>query len=168
MALVRRMSRAGVVVASAALLSSCMLAADVTTLNDYAPSDGTRIEVADGVSIENLMVLTEGEAGHVVGTVVNNDHEPATVLIDIGQTGNPSPVEVPAGGNVALHEANVTIESVDAAPGSTLATAVQGPEGFNEVREIPVLDGTLPEYAEFLEQAASPGSESASDSESSS
>lgn len=160
MAVVQRMTRAGVVLASAALLSSCMLASDFTTLNPYAPSDGIRIEVADGVNVENLLVLTpgEGETGHVVGTIVNNSPEMVTVLIDIGETGNPSPFDVPGNGNIALHEANVTIESVDAAPGATIGTHVQGPDGFSEVRRTPVLDGTLPEYAEFLEQASSPES----------
>lgn len=166
MAVARRMSRAGLAVASAALLSSCMLASPVTTLEEYAPSDGTRIAVADGVAVENLLVLTEaeGEVGHVVGTIVNRSGETVTVQLDIGETGAPSPFEVPAGGNVALHDANVTVESIEAAPGATVPTAVQGPDGFNDVREVPVLDGTLPEYAEFLEQADSPGSGSESPS----
>ena len=162
MSVVRRMTQAGLVVSSAALLSSCMLAADVTTLNQYAPSDGTRVQVGDRVSVENLMVLTEGEGevGHVVGTIVNGSAEPATVLIDVGETGAPAPFEVPADSHISLHEANVTVESVGAAPGATLGTAVQGPDGFSDVLSIPVLDGTLAEYSEFLEQADSPESSS--------
>ncbi|MGC5628249.1 hypothetical protein ACPYO6_08395 [Georgenia sp. Z1344] len=166
MAVPQRLTRVGVAVASAALLSSCMLAADVTTLNPYAPSDGTRVQVADGVAVENLLVLTEGEGevGHVVGSIVNNTLEPVTVQLDVGETGAPAPFEVPAESHIPLHEANVTIEAVEGAPGSTLPTAVQGPGGFSSVIEIPVLDGTLAEYSEFLEQADSPesGSESSS------
>lgn len=158
MAVLKRLARAGVVLASAALLASCQLAVHPVTTNGYAPSDGIRVVVSDGVNVENLMVITEGEGepGFVVGSIVNNTREDVTVLLDVGETGSPAPFEVPAGGNINITESDMTIESVEAAPGATIPTSVQGPDGFHEVRATPVLDGTLPEYAEFLETATAP------------
>jgi hypothetical protein len=158
MAVLKRLARAGVVLASAAVLASCQLATHPITTNGYGPSDGIRVVVADGINVENLLVVTEaeGETGYVVGSIVNNTGTDATVLLDIGETGNPSPFEVPARGNINLTESDMTVEAVDAAPGATIPTEIQGPDGFNEVRATPVLDGTLPEYAEFLETATAP------------
>ncbi|TRW43230.1 hypothetical protein [Georgenia yuyongxinii] len=152
---IRRSAIAATMLGAALVLAGCSVANPITTQMAYAPSDGIRVEVADGVVVENLMVLTEskGGEGHVVGAVVNRSKENALVTLILGEGGGGVPVRVPAGGTADLLADGVTVASVGVAPGAVLPSTV-GAEGAGQVSvDVPVLDGTIPPYDEVLGQA---------------
>jgi hypothetical protein len=142
----RRGLAVGIALAVAAGLGAC---SPITTKLQYAASDGVRVEVGDAVTVQNLMIVAaaQGEPGAVQGAVVNNGGEDATVTI------GSLTVTAPAGETVLLGGAEgeeLVVDSVPAAPGATaqLPVGLAGAEG--ETVYVPVLDGTLPEYADLV------------------
>lgn len=152
---IRRTPLATAVVVGALALAGCSVANPITTAMPYAPSDGVRVEVTDGVTVENLMVLTdgEGEEGHVLGAVVNRSSEDVEVTITLGEDGGSVPVDVAAGESVNLAEAGITTAAVGAAPGAVLDATVGATGSGDVAAAVPVLDGTIPPYDEYLDQA---------------
>ncbi|WP_043499256.1 hypothetical protein [Georgenia sp. SUBG003] len=136
-------------------LAGCSVASPITTAKPYAPSDGIRVAVTDEVSVENLMILTdgEGEEGHLLGAVVNRSGERVEVSFSFEGGGSSVPVRVGAGEHVNFTEAGITVPGVDAAPGATVATTVSEPAAGGTDVQVPVLDGTIPPYDEFLDEA---------------
>ena len=137
------------------LLAGCSVANPITTAQPYAPSDGIRVALTDDVSVENLMVLTKGKGqeGHLLGAVVNRSGENVEVTFTIGEGGASVPVRVDAGDEVNFTDAGITTQSVDAAPGATVPATVSMPSAGDTQVQIPVLDGTIPPYDEYLDQA---------------
>lgn len=137
---------AGIVLTVAAGLGAC---SPITTKVQYAPSDGVRVAVSDTVTVQNLMLVSagKGERGAFQGGVVNNGAQDATVAI------GDATVPVPAGATVLLGGTQgeaLEIDAVTAAPGATLDVAV-GLDGTpGETVHVPVLDGTLAEYADLV------------------
>jgi hypothetical protein len=117
-----------------------------------APSEGVQVELTEQVRAENLLVVAEEEGGEgrLSGALVNDTAQDVRFVVVVA--GEQLDVEVPARGTVLLgvdEPADVAV--VPAAPGSlaevTLATTSQGAVTAG----IPVLDGTLPHYADFLD-----------------
>jgi hypothetical protein len=150
---IRRSAIAAAVLGVGLVLGGCAVGNPITTQYSYAPSDGVRVQAADGVSVENLMVLTEGEGqpGHLLGAVVNHTTQDVRVSLTVGQ-GSAVPVHVPAEGEVNLADQKVTTSSVSVPPGATVPGTVSA-DGTGEISvEVPVLDGTLPAYDQYLRQ----------------
>lgn len=133
---------------AALLLGGCGFASPIQTQQTYSASDGVRVSLADGVRIENLMVLTsaEGEAGQLLGAVVNGSADDARVSISV--SGDVTNVRVPAGETVSLLEESEPITAVEAPPGATVEASIEF--RGTTVRAIPVLDGTIPPYDEYM------------------
>lgn len=150
---IRRSAIAAAVLGVGLVLGGCAVANPITTQFSYAPSDGVRVQAADGVSVENLLVLTEGEGkpGHLLGAVVNHTTQDVRVTLTVGQ-GSAIPVRVPAEGEVNLTDQKATTSSVSVPPGATVPATVSA-DGTGEISvEVPVLDGTIPPYDEYLQQ----------------
>lgn len=144
---------AAVVVGSALSLGGCTFANDITTLGPYAASDGVRVEVGDGVSVENLMVLTEGGGAeaYVLGSIVNRTREEVEVTLDIA--GAQAPFTLGPGETVNLTEERLTAQSVAEAPGATTPGTVSSSGSGTVEVSVPVLDGTIPPYDTYLDEA---------------
>lgn len=150
----RTIAVAGVSAAGALLLAAC--APTTTTLN-YDPSDGVGVSVlgADNTELRgiNLLVVSaaEGEPGNVLGALSNTSAEDATFTLQSPGAG-PLVVEVPAGDTVYLNsEAGepALIDLVTAAPGDYLDATLSVGADTKEF-QLPVFDGTLPEYADYV------------------
>lgn len=146
----RRVLGAAAAAALALTMSGCAFASPISTQDAYAPSDGARVVLSQGssdVRAENVMILTagEGEAAQIFGVLANDSGTDATVVVDV--EGQGSEVEVPAGGTVDLSELD-PFEGLSAAPGATVEAAFTY-EG-TVTKAIPVLDGTLAPYDEYL------------------
>lgn len=126
------------------------------------PSDGetpnSKENGKEVIQFRNIMVISsaEGAPGRVLGTILNQSEKDATVTLAF--PGETLTVKVPAGKEVRLEdEANeILLKSTEAAPGLTLKTTVSSdvtPEPSEFL--VPVLDGTLEEYASYLPNAAS-------------
>ena len=153
-----RRRRSGRVLASAAalavVLSGCSATNEITTRNEYAASDGVRAELGD-VVMGNLLVLTsaEGEAGTVLGSLTNNGQSDVEITLGVGEGGAQDPIDLPAGGTVLLgpeQDVELEVDSVPAAPGALVDVTVTSDAGGSSTVRVPVLDGTLAEYADLV------------------
>lgn len=145
----------GAVAATGALLLAAC-SPTTTTLN-YDASDGVGVSVLGEENRDlrgiNLLVVSaaEGEAGTVVGALANETAQDAAFTLE-APGASPVTLDVPAGGTVYLGTETgeaVALDTVDAAPGGYL-DAVLSVGGDSKEFQLPVLDGTLPEYAELL------------------
>ena len=135
-----------------------------TTIH-YAASDGVNADVAD-IDLRNIMVIAENEKsdGRVLGSIINNGKNDVTV--DFNFESGAKSVTVKPGETVRLEDdAHKLIVSPSGAnPGLTLENTKVTAGSDNTTMNIPVLDGTLEEYAPYLPNAASAESSAASTS----
>ncbi|WP_208012559.1 hypothetical protein [Cellulomonas shaoxiangyii] len=147
--------------ASAAVLAGCSATNQITTISDYPPSDGVAITV-DEVRALNLLVVTEAEGapGLLVGALSNTSGEDTTVTLTV-EGGEAVEVDVPSAGTVLMggtdapgryRTAEVPVAAVAAPPGGMTSVTISTPAGGSSSVSVPVLDGTLAEYAPLLEQ----------------
>lgn len=136
-----------------ALAGGCAVMNPITTAHPYAPSDGIRVPLNQALVVENLMVLTDGDgtSGHILGAVVNRSNEPAEVSLTIGEGGSPIPVRIDAQDEVNLTNAGITAESLEAEPGAVVPSVVSSESSGDMTVQVPVLDGTIPPYDDYLE-----------------
>lgn len=151
--LTRRAGSSAAALATAALLAGCSATNPITTSFDYDPSDGVSQRLGD-VRVGNLLVLTaeEGGPGTFVGFVANGGGQPASVVIAVGGEQSDE-IEVPAGQTVLIGpEGDQTVEvgAVPAAPGSKIEVTVTTDVSGAATVQVPVLDGTFPEYADLV------------------
>lgn len=122
----------------------------ITTQNQYAASDGILVDIADGVRGINLLVVSDGDgaAGSLLGAIANNTGDDVSVTVG-PEGGQPLEIPVNAGQTVYLNTDTgfaAQFGMVDAAPGATLPIVLITDGGDPTTVEVPVLDGTLPEY----------------------
>jgi hypothetical protein len=160
---------AGPRLAAAALavcaLSGCSLMSPQTTQNvTYAPSDGVQGELGE-VKVRNVMVLTaeQGAPAEVVGSLFNGSGDDVEVEVVVREpSDDPAAPNDPLttstlqlDGNQSLSigpqaDEQVEIDGLDVVIGTFAEITFIG-GGGSLVLQAPVLDGTLPEYAELLE-----------------
>lgn len=129
------------------LLGSCAWASPIQTQQLYAPSDGARFDLAADVRVENMFVLSEGagEPAQLMGVVVNDTSRPVTVTIDI--EGSSEDVRVPARELANLRD-QAPLPSFEPLPGQAVEVSLTWSGTVKGT--IPVLDGTIPPYDEYM------------------
>jgi hypothetical protein len=153
---------AGAAVAAAAL-TGCSATNPMTTETPYSASDGVRAQIGD-VRASNLILVSEahGKPGVLTGALTNDGDKDTTVSITIGETA-PTSVDVASHQTVLLlgedtqGQADVRTPAADTAPGGLTDVTLATPTDGSYTVRVPVLDGTLEEYAAFL-PTASPSS----------
>lgn len=136
------------------VLAGCSATNPMTTEDQYSASDGVRVTLGD-VRASNLLVLSaaEGDVGSMQGGLVNQSSEDRTVTLAVGdeettvELGPKETVLLGTGRGSEDGFAEVTFPAVDVPPGGLVEVTVSTPEAGSIVVEVPVLDGTLPEYA---------------------
>ncbi|KGM02393.1 hypothetical protein [Cellulomonas cellasea] len=132
-------------------LAGCSATNPITTQEPYAPSDGVRVGLGD-LTAENLLVLTsgEGEPASLHGAVRNRGGEDLEVTFTLEDGTEVGTVEVAAGDGVLLGgtDGEQLLFTATDVPGSTTDLAISTAAGGAETVPVPVLDGTLPEYAD--------------------
>jgi hypothetical protein len=154
----RTIALAAVSATGALLLAAC---APTTTDLNYDPSDGVGVSVLGEEDRDlrgiNLLVVSaaEGEPGNLLGALANETAEDASFTLEaVGAS--PVTVEVPAGDTVYLGTETgeaVQLDTVNAQPGNYLDAVLTVGSDSMEF-QLPVFDGTLPEYADHLPAAA--------------
>jgi hypothetical protein len=147
---------AGVAVVGLAL-AGCSATNQITTENPYSASDGVRVVVGD-VRGSNLLVISsaKGEPGTLIGGLVNDGDEPRTVTVAAGDDSTdvelgPKETVLLGGGDVPEDgTADVLFEAVSVPPGAVLQVTISTPEDGSVTANVPVLDGSLPEYATLV------------------
>jgi len=161
----RTAAAAGVIALSLLGATGCSAVNDQATTMEYSPSDGIVQDIGD-LELRNILVVSDGdgEPGRLLGTVANASSDPINLELSIG--GSQLTWNIPAGGKVVYDDAaqsEVLVQTVNVLPGTGIrAEATAGSE--TATLNIPVVDGQVPYYQDFLPTPeATPTSEATGD-----
>jgi len=133
--------------------AGCSMIAPQATTIDYSASDGVNIPPSGPLDVRNAMVIADesGTAGNFIAAIVNDTDEPQTLVFGFGD--DTTTLRVPARERISLGvdgEEPILLEDIDTLPGATLPMSFQSGDGEGVRTEVPVLDGLLPYYTEFV------------------
>ncbi|MCW4466840.1 hypothetical protein OK351_15210 [Glutamicibacter sp. MNS18] len=130
-------------------VTSCGAINQQSTTDHYAPSDGIVENVADA-KVRNLMLVTDAEhdEARFIGSIVNSSDSSLSLTINAAST---SAVEISVDANSALklEDEEFSVSGLGIGPGQH-APATLSSGGESVETTIPVVDGTLKEYREFV------------------
>ena len=142
---------AGLVVAG---LTGCTFGAVQATRLDYDPSDGIGAEVGN-VQVRNALLVTEdGETAALAVNLINPGVENVQLTVsweaEAGRVDRNVSLRAGSTQSLGADASPIVLSGVEAAPGSLFPVFFQ--YGDNEGQElmVPVLDGSLAEYAELV------------------
>ncbi|SJN15369.1 hypothetical protein FM104_00200 [Microbacterium esteraromaticum] len=133
--------------------TGCTFITHQATLNQYPASDGVNIESTGGpIVVRNALIIAneDGSAGNLVAAFINESDKSANLNIDID--GERLNMRVPAGERVSLGaDADpLLIENLGVKPGATVEILFVSGDGDATPSQVPVLDGTLKQYADLV------------------
>jgi hypothetical protein len=141
----------GAALALAAALSGCSVTNQITTEVPYAASDGVRATLGD-LTAENLLLVAEAAdtPAALQGALTNRGDDVLNVQLALG--GATERVRVESGATVLLGgtEGEEIVFDTAGAPGATVEMTLSTGAAGEEIVPVPVLDGTLPEYADLV------------------
>lgn len=147
-------SLAAVTVAVAAVaLAGCSYVNPITTQEYYSASDGVHLSI-DDIEAQNLIVFTngQGEPAALVGVIVNRGTQDVELLVRFdGDT--TTQVSSPAGSVVHLSPIDgVEVPGTSPVfPGQLTTVEFATDSEGNFAYDIPVMDGTLPQYTAIVD-----------------
>ncbi len=150
----------------ALLLAGCSATNPITTQKAYSASDGVRVDLASGLTAENLMILAaqKGAPGALLGALTNSGKvadtvtltpdgaTPVTVHVGAGETVLLSP-QAARVTEVGITRTSVSIAAVTVPPGAVASVQLVSGIGGEHTVSVPVLDGSLPEYTDLVPTA---------------
>lgn len=150
-------SSIAVAVALAFGATGCSLFAAQGTMEPYAPSDGVDVTIKD-IAVRNLLLIADasGENFNVVFTGVNNTSTDAIVRMTFvtGSTEASTDFALAPGlssfGNPDGEFTPQLVSLPGLKPGETVEAYFEVPGGGEAKYEVPVLDGTLEEYKNYV------------------
>ena len=135
-----------------ALLAGCTFTAEIANLEPYDPSDGVGTTLED-VAIRNVLLVTsDGGEANLVMTVVNSSGEDTELVVQFGegdarQTATLVLPALPELTQVGTSLDNqLIVEDENLIAGALCPVYFQHGDAQGEQLNVPVLDGTLPEY----------------------
>jgi hypothetical protein len=140
------------------LTTGCGFIAPQATQIIYQPSDGTAGTVS-GVDLRNVLAISEnGEDASIVFTAINSNARGINVTLQYTDADGEKKDErfyAPANastsfGGVGAGEEQILFENLDATVGGLLPVYAQYGEDPGLELLVPVLDGSLPEYADLV------------------
>ncbi|GAB2902436.1 hypothetical protein ACXA45_08135 [Neomicrococcus lactis] len=146
----RRAGALGVAALIAVGTAGCGAINQQATQMTYAASDGVAANVGD-LKVRNLMLVTndaDSEA-RFLGTIVNDSDKAQSVTLTL-ESGNTT-IEVEPKSALKLEDSanEKTISKAGKVPGEQVDATVEA-EGQSANVAIPVVDGALPEYREYI------------------
>ena len=146
---------ASVVLAATVVLgtSACNLISPQTTTKEYDASDGVSGTIGD-MSIRNAAIISgDGKDGNLLVSITNAGGAESLTIKWGDDFSESTEARIPEDETISFgteEEDPILLENIVAVPGSLLTMFFQyGDETGVEIF-VPVLDGTLPEYAEFV------------------
>jgi hypothetical protein len=140
-----------VALVAAAVLSGCSATNPITTEMAYAASDGVRATLGD-LTAENLLLVAEAAEtpGALQGALTNRGDDDLEVELELD--GDVALVPVAAGETVLLggEDGEEVVLDTPGEPGSTVEMTLTTDAAGAQTVPVPVLDGTLPEYADLV------------------
>lgn len=145
---------ATVVLAASVVLgtSACNLISPQSTTKEYDPSDGVSGRVGD-LKLRNVVIITgDGEDGNMLVSVTNTGGA-HNLQIQFGDDSETVEAVIPKESTVSFgteEEDPILLEGIDTEPGALLPVFFQYGDETGVELLVPVLDGTLGEYTEFV------------------
>ena len=140
-----------------------------STDQQYAASDGVRTDLGS-LQLRNILIVSSGtdKPGRVIGAVYNTSDSDVRLTIT-GAGGSSTEFTVKSEGQYMLNqdEPPAVLDSVSAAPGQMekLTLSQDGSKGpQTQDLSVPVLDGTLKEYQQYLPTPSSSSTPSSTSS----
>jgi len=171
---VRRLAVSALIATLALSTSACSFSGDVTSLKPYAPSDGQQVDL-ENIKARNFMYLvSESGQGFLIGSLVSSASEPKVVKIQYVDPNSQAKtdyfVEIASGAKLDFgYNGNPAISMpVGEVPGQTALFYFLESDTISDGVQVPVLDGTLPEYKALLlllEQQVAPTPEPTEEAE---
>jgi hypothetical protein len=147
---------ASIALGAVALLGTtgCTFITEQATEIPYSASDGVNVGGDSGpVQVRNAMIVAteDGTTGNLAAGLVNDTADDETVTISL-EGHEPFTVDVPAGERVSLgaDEDPLRIDGLNVDPGATVKVLFQSGDVTGASAAVPVLDGTLPYYADLV------------------
>lgn len=132
--------------------TGCNMVAPQATTIDYSASDGRNVPDSGPLTVLNAMIIAneDGSLGNLIAGVVNSTDEDLVLNVGIGADLQTLPVPARSTVSLGVTTAPMLFEGVGARPGSDVDVSFQSGEGEGVSVALPVLDGTLPHYTEFV------------------
>lgn len=132
--------------------SGCSMLSPQATTIPYSPSDGVNVPDSGPLDVRNALVVADesGTVGNFIAAIVNDTDSSETLTVGVG--GGVQTVRVPARSVVSLGVDGaepLLIEALGSEPGTYVEIAFQSGDGTGVEVSVPVLDGSLPYYADF-------------------
>ncbi len=151
----QRISLIALIGAGALAVSGCSYINPQSTGQIYSASDGVRSDIGS-LQLRNILIVSSGEnkPGRVIGAVFNTSDSDIQLTIS-GPAGSQTEIAVKAHGDYYLNEKSDSsiLGTVSAAPGAMELLKLEqtggaGPQSAE--LNVPVLDGTLKEYRQYI------------------
>lgn len=134
--------------------TGCTFITPQSTKIEYSPSDGVNVFDANSpLDVRNVLIVAseDGSVGNVIAAVVNSGDVQQTLTMAVSGL-EPLTVTVPANSRVSFgaDAEPLRINDLDTMPGATVEMYFQVGETPGTRTQVPVLDGTLPYYADLV------------------
>lgn len=137
------------------LIVSVAACAPAQTAHYYGASDGTRVALDSGtLEVINMMVVVDSDGtGYLLGAVHNDSTQDHTATLTTQDGSLNEAYQIPAGGTINLSTDTEipVLDTVSVPSGANLTVTLSDSAGDSHDIPVPVLEGSLPEYQEFLE-----------------
>lgn len=157
---VQRAFVAGAGVLALLATAGCSAVNEQATTRHYSASDGIVTSVGP-VNVRNMLIVAEDAngTGRVLGTVVNTSDSPVQLSLTAASAN--TSVTIPADGQIKFEDEQhaTTLQPAGGDPGAVVAVTLKVNSASSEA-SVPVVDGSLAEYSQYLHTPAP--SESAS------
>ncbi|WP_294180051.1 hypothetical protein [uncultured Schumannella sp.] len=140
---------------TAAVLAGCGFVTPIATQYQYDPSDGVSAEVGD-VTVQNALVLTEdGTDGNLLLVAVNHGDDSVDLGVQYVVDGEKVNLTLELEGKSSTSfgfgdSGQLFLEGINSPAGSLLAIYFQYGNEVGSQIDVPVLDGSLEQYAPYL------------------
>lgn len=140
--------------------TGCTFITPQSTQIEYPASDGVNVSDADGpLDIRNAFIVAteDGSVGNFIAAIVNPTDEKATLTLSVDGIDSFT-VTVPAGDTVSLgaNADPLRVVDLDTMPGATIEVHFQSGDSTGVKTQVPVLDGSLPYYADLVPEVIVP------------
>ncbi|WP_394280417.1 DNA modification methylase [Microbacterium sp.] len=128
-----------------------MLAPQATTI-EYSASDGRNVPDSGPLKVRNAMIIAneDGSMGNFIAGIVNSTDEDLVLNVGLGSDLQTIPVAARSTVSLGVTSAPMLFQNLGAIPGSDVEMSFQSGDGEGVEVAIPILDGTLPYYTEFV------------------
>lgn len=150
---------AGAVALSLATVTGCGYINPQQTSEVYSASDGVQADLGP-LQLRNMLIVSGGEdkPGRLLGAVYNSSSQDVLLTVN-GAAGSRTQVPVKANAYTLLNDStDEAILSTSGGIAGSLVDVKVSEDGtdVNKTVRVPVLDGTLPEYKEYLPAGSEP------------